>query len=80
MTFHVKALNERLGIQNRIKMMECYKARLEKVRQYDSTKLEFILYYLEHVIEVFVAGDLENSFENTFKIVFDREFDKIHKI
>lgn len=79
MTSRVKILNERLGMKNRTRKIELYESKLEH-SGYDSTKLDFIFYYLKPALEDFIVGDFENSFENAFKIVFDGEFDSIYKI
>lgn len=79
MTLRVKILNQRLGMKNRTRKIQFYESRLEN-RGYDSATVDFIFYYLKPAFEDFIVGDFASSFENAFKIVFDREFDSIFQI
>ena len=77
-TYRTSLLNAELHVRDRISMFRDYKQKLQKKDK--PSDVHLILYYFKSTIDQFVQGDFENSFMNAYKIVFDRAFDKLHKI
>lgn len=90
MTFRIKELNSKWKVSNYKKQWDYYLEIIAKkstnLDEKTKEKLEMIRFYFNHSIEDFIAGDLERSFENSFRILFDQYsdgtyvFEKIYKI
>jgi hypothetical protein len=46
----------------------------------ESSDADLILYYFKSSVDQFIHGDFESSFLHAYKIIFDKAFDRLHKI
>jgi hypothetical protein len=51
-----------------------------KLKNWNNPDVALILYYFGSATRNFVQGDFESCYMDGYKIVFDKAFDKIHKI
>jgi len=77
-SYRANLLNSKLNMQDRVSMFRIYKRKLREKDK--SSDIDLILYYFKSSTEQFVKGDFENSFMDAYKILFDKAFDKLHKI